>query len=486
MATGRCVNMQSKKKNILVVDDEESIREFLQIMLKRDGWTVDVKKDAETALEAVSKTSFDAIITDVALPKMSGIDFLTKIRQTHPHLPVVVITAFGSTEAAVEAMKLGATDYLTKPFQVDELKLCLAEALKKSALESENSALQTELKKKFSFDSMIGASKKMRDVFELLKRISPTKANVLILGESGTGKELVAHAIHRNSSEKPGPFVAVNCTAIPESLFESEMFGHKKGSFTGAFTDKEGLFEAAQGGTLFLDEVGEIPLTFQTKLLRAIQEKKVRPVGGTEDLPVDLRIISATNKSLEELMKNGTFREDLYYRLNVISVSLPPLRERREDVPALAEHFARKAGLSTGKPIKGISKEAMALLEKYNFPGNVRELENILERAAALESRGLIFPESLPEKVQLLQNELPATSSSSVPSGGLETEVMSGAGIDLEKKVEQLERQYIQDALSKTGGAKKKAADLLGISFRSLRYRIEKYGIDDPNPGEEE
>ncbi len=474
--------MAPDKRSVMVVDDEESIREFLQIMLKREGWKVEAFSSASAALGALTKKPFDVVITDISMPDMTGIKLLTRIRQQFRNLPVIVITAYGSTESAVEAMKLGATDYLTKPFELHELKLCLDESLKKSALERENSQLKQELQKTFSFDSIVGASRKMRDVFSLLERIAPTKANVLILGESGTGKELVAHAIHRHSSEKPGPFVAVNCTAIPETLFESEMFGHRKGAFTGAVADKEGLFQLARGGTLFIDEVGEIPLGFQAKLLRAIQEKTVRPVGGTEDETIDMRIISATNRDLEALVSKGAFREDLFYRLNVISVVLPPLRERMEDIPALADHFARKASLAMGKNIKGLSQETLDVLSRYSFPGNVRELENIVERAVALESKGMVFPESLPEKVLKGGAEpTPLPKTLDTRSTGIDS-----PGVDLEAKVEQLEKQYILDALQKTGGAKKKAATLLGISFRSLRYRIAKYGIDDPNPGEEE
>ncbi len=472
--------MLEQKKTVLVVDDEASIREFLEIMLKREGYRVLTVDSGKRALEELKKHEVQALITDIAMPKMTGIELLTQAKQMNPDLAVIVVTAFGSTESAVEAMKLGASDYLTKPFQIDELKLCLENAFKKAMLEQENKQLKSELRKTASFDNLIGTSPAMQEVFELLKRVAPTKSNILILGESGTGKELAARAIHQNSSDEPGPFVVINCGAIPEQLFESELFGHKKGSFTGAVSDKKGLFEIANGGTLFLDEVGDIPQAVQVKFLRALQEKTIRAVGGTEDIPVNTRIISATNRNLEDDVEKGKFREDLFYRLNVIQVRLPALRERRGDIPALAEHFLRKHNLATGKSIKSIGSEAMEILMSYSFPGNVRELENVIERAVALETRPTIFPESLPPKVlAATENNIPIAAASkaakSIPGG-----------FDLEKQVEALEREYILKALEQTGGVKKRAAQALGISFRSLRYRIEKYGIQDPNPDEAE
>ena len=474
---------KTAKARILVVDDEESIRELLEIMLKRETYVVDVAETADAALKQIGKNKYDVVITDIAMPGMSGIELLAKVKQASHDTAVLVITAHGSTESAVEAMKLGAADYLTKPFQIDEMKLAIENALKARALERENRQLRSELGKAFSFDNIIGNAPAMQPVFEMVKRVSATKANIMILGESGTGKELVAHALHRNSAAPSAPFVVINCAAVPESLFESELFGHKRGSFTGAVADKQGIFELADTGTLFLDEVGDILLPVQVKLLRAIQQKSFRPVGGVEDKTVDVRIICATNKNLEEMAAKGLYREDLFYRLNVIQIRMPPLRERKEDIPALAEHFLRKFNVTMGKSIKSISKEALRVLTQYDYPGNVRELENLIERAVALEAQNVVLPESLPQKL-LLQSLSSAPSAAAAPATPAPSDA---SGIfDLEKGVEDYERAHIVKALEKTQGMKKKAAALLGISFRSLRYRIEKYGIDDPNPEEKE
>lgn len=475
----------SERHSILIVDDEASIREFLEIMLKREGYAVEACASAEEALKTLSRANFSVVITDIAMPGMNGVELLHKVKQKNPDTAVIIITAHGSTESAVEAMKLGASDYLTKPFQIEEMKVSIATCLRTVALEKENRRLRSELGQSFSFANIIGSSVEMQAVFDLVKRVSQTKTNVIILGESGTGKELVAHSIHRNGADAAAPFVPVNCAAIPEPLFESELFGHKKGAFTGAVQDKIGIFEQANGGTLFLDEVGDMPLSVQVKLLRAIQQKSFRPVGGTQDTQVDLRIISATNKNLEESVKAGTFREDLYYRLNVIQIRMPALRERKQDIPLLAEHFLNRFNLAMGKSVKSISREAMDILLKYDFPGNVRELENVIERAVALETHPAILPESLPQKLFL-------SATSSIPAPSSKTAQPSTLGplqegpFDLEKGVEEFERQHILRALAQTGGAKKKAAALLGISFRSLRYRIEKYGIADPSPDENE
>lgn len=471
--------MAEKKGEILVVDDEKSILEFLEIMLTREGYKVTTVEDAKTALQKLKSQYFDLVVTDISMPGMNGIELVGQIKQHHNETSVIIITAHGSTGSAVEAMKLGASDYLTKPFQIDEMKIAIEGALKSMALEKENRQLRSELGKTFSFDNIIGNAPAMLPVFDMVKRVSQTKTNIMILGESGTGKELVAHAIHRNSAESSAPFVVINCAAVPESLFESELFGHRRGAFTGAVQDKIGIFQEADGGTLFLDEVGDIPLSVQVKLLRAIQQRSFRPVGGSEDVTVDVRIICATNKNLEIMVEKGQFREDLFYRLNVIQIRLPALRERREDIPFLAEHFLRKFTLVMGKPVKSISKEALRMLTSYNYPGNVRELENLIERAVALESQSAILPESLPQK--LLLNSVPTAQTTSSQSP-----ILENGPFDLEKGVENFERQHIIKALEQTKGMKKKAAALLGISFRSLRYRIEKYGIVDPNPEESE
>jgi two-component system response regulator PilR (NtrC family) len=493
------VEDSAEQKNILVVDDEASIREFLEIMLKREGYRVDTVTSAKNALAALAKKRYSALITDISMPEMNGIELLTKVKQAQHDLVVIIMTAHGSAESAVEAMKLGADDYLTKPFQIDEMKIAISGALKARALERENRQLRSELGKKFSLENIVGSAPVMQAVFDLIKRVSTTKTNIMILGESGTGKELVAHAIHRSGADQSAPFVVINCAAIPETLFESELFGHRKGSFTGAIQDKEGLFELAHGGTLFLDEVGDIPLSVQVKILRAIQQKNFRAVGGTEDVQVDVRIICATNKDLDKAVASGEFREDLFYRLNVLQIRMPALRERREDIPMLSEHFLSKFNLAMGKSIKGISKEAMRMLVSYNFPGNVRELENIIERALALETQSVILPESLPQKLFMVGTGAVAvapapttpaavtTAASASPVlASPSTSAASASPFDLEKGVEDFERAHILQALEKANGVKKKAAHFLGISFRSLRYRIEKYGISDPNPEENE
>ena len=438
----------------------------------------------EAALDQLKINRFPIVVTDISMPKMDGIELLNKIKLFYPETAVVIMTAHGSTESAVEAMKLGASDYLTKPFQIDEMKLVIQSALKAAALEKENRLLRSELGKSYSFDKIIGNSPAMMQVFDMIKRVSATKTNIMILGESGTGKELVAHSIHHNSAEANSPFVAVNCGAVPESLFESELFGHKKGSFTGATNEKIGIFEQAHKGTLFLDEVGDIPPLIQVKLLRAIQGKSFRPVGGAEEIQVDVRIICATHRNLEEMVKTGAFREDLFYRLNVIQIKMPALRERKEDIPLLAESFLARFNLSMGKLIKSISKEAMRTLTLYDFPGNVRELENIIERAVALEVNPSILPESLPHKLSMKDGNAPNPAIPSALASPIPENIPPG--FDLEKSVENLERAYINKALEQAHGVKKKAAGILGVSFRSLRYRIEKYGIHDPNPTEAE
>ena len=456
------------KPRILVVDDEESIREFLDIMLRKDGYDVTLAEDGERAKEILTKKSFSMVITDLQMPKMNGMELLKHIRVQYPELLVMVITAFGTTESAVEAMKMGAYDYLTKPFKLDEVRINLQNAVRAQKLETENAQLKRELKQENSFQNLVGNSQAMHRIFDLVQRVSQAPTNVLITGESGTGKEMIAKAIHYNGPLKDKAFVTVNCGAIPENLIESELFGHKKGSFTSAVVDKAGLFEAADGGSLFLDEVGELPLQTQVKLLRALQERIIRRVGATEDIKVEVRIIAATNRDLEKMVREGTFREDLFYRLNVIQIRSPALRDRKEDVPLLAQHFLKKYNEKLGRSIKGISNEAMEILLSYDFPGNVRELENIVERTVALESGTTILPESLPPLVKTAQGRKMASS--------YDIEV-GPDGLDLEKVVAQIEKELIIKAIHAAGGTKKKAAKLLKISFRSMRYRVEKYGL---------
>ncbi len=456
------------KSRVLVVDDEESIREFLEIMLRKEGYEVTCAEDGQKALETIKKKSIDLVISDLQMPNMTGIELLRNVRDQYPEMLFMMITAFGTTETAVEAMKLGAYDYITKPFKIDEVRINIANALRSKNLEVENRTLKKELSKEYSFQNLVGNSETMHRIYELIKRVSQTPTNVLVTGESGTGKEMVAKAIHFNGPLKDRPFVTVNCGAIPESLMESEMFGHKKGSFTGAIADKAGLFEVADSGTLFLDEVGELPLSIQVKLLRAIQERVIRRVGATEDSKIEVRIIAATNRDLEEMVKAGTFRQDLFYRLNVINIKTPSLRERPDDIPALATHFLKKYNDRLTKTVGGISAEAMEMLKKYDYPGNVRELENIIERTVALEGGSTILPESLPPFVN--------TPSGRKMASTHEIQV-TDEGLDLDKIMGQIEKELLIKAIHAAGGVKKKAAKLLSITFRSMRYRVEKYSL---------
>lgn len=468
------------KSRILVVDDETSIREFMEIFLKKEGYDVTLAEDGAKAKEVLAKRSFEMVISDLQMPNVTGMELLKYARDAYPETVFVMMTAFGTLENAVEAMKIGAYDYLTKPCKIDEVRLVIQNALRTRHLEVENRTLKKELVKEYSFQNVIGNSPAMHAVFDLIKRVSSTPTNVLITGESGTGKEVVAKAIHYNGPLKDRPFITVNCGAIPENLMESEMFGHKKGSFTGAIADKTGLFEAADGGSLFLDEIGELPLSIQVKLLRALQERVVRRVGATDDIKVDVRIIAATNRNLEDMVAKGTFRQDLYYRLNVINIKTPALRERREDIPLLAAHFLRKYNEKLGKGIGGISTEAMEIIQKYDYPGNVRELENLIERTVALEGGATILPESLPPIVNTPAGRKMASSN--------EIEI-GDEGIDLDKVLGQIEKELIIKGIHAAGGIKKRAAKLLHISFRSMRYRVEKYNLgvvgDDELDGDE-
>lgn len=456
------------KSRILVVDDEESIREFLEIMLKKENYEVTTAEDGLRAKEILTKKSFDMVISDMQMPNVTGLELLKFVRENYPDVVFMMITAFGTTETAVDAMKMGAYDYVTKPFKIDEVRLNIANALRSKNLETEVRVLKKELVKEYSFQNMIGNSPPMHAVFDLVRRVSQAPTNVMITGESGTGKEVVAKAIHYNGPLKDRPFVTINCGAIPENLMESEMFGHKKGSFTGAIIDKVGLFEVADGGTLFLDEVGELPVSIQVKLLRAIQERVIRRVGATEDLKIEVRIIAATNRNLEDMVAKGTFRQDLFYRLNVIGIRTPALRERLEDIAILAHHFLKKYNDKLNKNIAGISTEAMDILKNYNYPGNVRELENMIERTVALEAGSTILPESLPPIVN--------TSSGRKMASSNEIE-MGDSGLELDKVIGQIEKELLIKAIHTAGGVKKKAAKLLHISFRSMRYRIEKYNL---------
>ena len=452
---------------LLVVDDEKSMCDFLEIMLKKEGYDVTCTTNGEAALGLLEQNLYSMVLTDVKMPVVDGFQVLRKAKEVSPDTPVIMITAYGSPEGAVTAMKEGAYDYVTKPFRIEEVKLTIRKALERSALLQENIRLRQVVEERFKFWNLIGKSPKMQSVYELVEKVAQTRSNVLLTGESGTGKELVAKAIHYNSPRQAKPFVPINCGAIPENLLESELFGHIKGSFTGAVANKRGLLEIADGGTLFLDEVGELPLSLQVKILRVIQEREFKRVGGTEDIKVDVRLISATNQNLEKRVVDGAFREDLFYRLNVIQINLPPLRERKEDIPLLANHFARKYSLELKKEIQGIAPEAFHVLLTYEFPGNVRELENMIERAITLEGSQVISERSIRSYV----NERTITKSTP-PSLDIPEE-----GMDFNKVVEDLEKAFIIKALEKTGGTKKKAADILGINFRAMRYKLAKYGL---------
>jgi two-component system response regulator PilR (NtrC family) len=463
----------NEEARILVVDDEQSMREFLEIFFRREGFDVVTTGEVDSALVAIEADDFDVVISDVRMPGRSGLDLLQVVKEISPETVVIMITAFATTETAIAAMKQGAYDYVTKPFKVDELRLVVEKALEKKLLTLENRRLRTELRTQLKSRSLVGTSSAMQKVYDLIAQVAGTKTNVLIGGDSGTGKELVARAIHDQSERRGQPFVAVNCGAIPENLLESELFGHVKGAFTGAVQNKAGLFEMADGGTLFLDEVGELPPALQVKLLRVIQDKTLRRVGGTGDHRVDVRIVAATNRKLEEEISSGRFRDDLYYRLNVIQISLPPLRERMEDVPLLMQHFIEKYSSEEGKEVQSISDAAMDRILAYDFPGNVRELENMIERSVALCRDGVVGPENLPPAILAPKKE--ETLNRLPPEGG-----------SLEEMVNDFERSLLGEALERSGGVKKKAAALLGISFRSFRYRFEKLGLDDhPAVGEE-
>ncbi|HXE79682.1 MAG TPA: sigma-54 dependent transcriptional regulator [Vicinamibacterales bacterium] len=452
---------------ILVADDERSMRELLAIVLRREGHEVLVAHDGATAIAALERGSVDLLISDIKMPDMTGIDVLRAAKTLDPSLPAIMMTAFASQETAIEALRLGACDYLIKPFNVDELKVKVREKLESRRLREENLLLKRTLGTSHRFHDIIGRSEAMLDVFRLIETIARTTSTVLITGESGTGKELVARAVHYHSLRRDRSFVAVNCGALTETLLESELFGHVRGAFTGAESNKKGLIEIAEHGTIFLDEIGDMSQMMQVKLLRVLQERRFRRVGGVDEIEADIRVIAATNQDLSRMVAEGRFREDLYYRINVIPVRLPALRERREDIPLLAEHFLAKYTAQMGKSIKGISQEAMDYLQKYHWPGNIRELENVIERAVALESTPTVLPESLPEHLRAPANH--ATTAI--------TPVPLGKGFDLEQHVQEIERSYLAEALKAAGGVQVRAAELLGMSFRSFRYYAKKYNL---------
>jgi len=458
------------KDKILVADDEKSMRELLDIMLKKEGYKITLASNGEEVMKLIEKDIFDLALVDIRMPRQDGISVLKRIKTVSPETIVIMMTAYASADTAIKAMKEGAYDYITKPFKIDEIKIIIQNALEKKHLENENLLLKKVVRDRYHFENIIGQGSKMIELYDLMEKVAPTKTNILITGESGTGKELVAKAIHYNSPRKDKPFVTLNCGAIPESLIESELFGHMKGAFTDAITTKKGLFEVADEGTLFLDEISELPLMMQVKLLRVLQDREFKRVGGTEDIRVDVRIISATNKDLEEAVRAKQFREDLFYRLNVIQIKLPTLRERKEDIPSLAGHFLNRYAEELGKQISQISPDALRILIQYDYPGNVRELQNIIERAVALENSQELTPSNL-------SSYLEEQSLNLNKRKGFDLEIPN-EGIDLEKIVEDIERTLLVKALDRTKGIKKKAAELLHINFRSMRYRLEKYGLN--------
>ncbi|MFC1838805.1 sigma-54-dependent transcriptional regulator [Thermodesulfobacteriota bacterium] len=455
--------------NILVVDDDRSMREFLDILLTKEGYKVSLADSGKSGCDALMKEHFDLVVTDIRMKDVNGIDVLKKAKEINPDTMVVMISAFATADTAVEAMKEGAYDYIPKPFKVREFKNIIKDTLKSRKnkgprdQQNSNNDLFTH-----HFDYMMGESPKMRKVYDLIERVAETKSNIVISGESGTGKELTARAIHSQSPRKDKPFVVINCAGIPENLIESELFGYKKGAFTGASNDKNGLFDVAQGGTVFLDEVGELTPSIQVKLLRVIQERTFTAVGDTEEKRVDVRFISATNKNLEKEVLEKHFREDLYFRLNVIQIVMPPLRSREGDIKLLSSYFLEKYSRELGKDIRKISAYAMDLLSNYSFPGNVRELENIIERSVALETSNIVLPESL--TLSHFQRDINESRERSQPDLTLD-------GVDLNTLLSEIEKDYLFKALELSKGSKQKAAKLLGLSLPTIKYRLKKLGM---------
>jgi two-component system response regulator PilR (NtrC family) len=454
------------------------MREFLEIMLDKEGYQVATAAGGGEAINILQKKDFDLVITDIRMKETDGLQVLKKCKELHPKMVVIMISAYASTSTAVEAMKWGAYDYLPKPFKVREIKTVIRDALAAGQSQESQGKPAVDTASATHYHGIVGESPGLKKILELIPRIAAATSNVLITGESGTGKELIAKAIHRESPRKDKPFVVVNCGSVPETLMESELFGHKKGSFTGATATRSGLFQTAHRGTIFLDEMAELHPPVQVKLLRAVQEKTFKMVGGSEEISVDVRIISATNRDLEREVMDGNFREDLYYRLNVINIHMPPLRERPDEIPLLAQHFLEKYSEQMGKDIRKISSYALDLLKSYNFPGNIRELQNIIERSVALETSNIVLPDSL-----TLSSFKQSQVQSKTESVSL---TMPQEGIDLDNVLGQLEKDLLEQALERTRGAKQKAAELLGISFRSFRYRLAKYGLGGDDEAEEE
>ncbi|HSC85621.1 MAG TPA: sigma-54 dependent transcriptional regulator [Polyangiaceae bacterium] len=469
------MSVRASGSRVLVVDDEPALRQTLSILLKRAGYEPVGATGHRQALEALASSPepFPVVLTDLSMPDGSGLDVLAAAKSRSDFTQVVLITAHSTVENALEAMRGGAYDFVTKPFDAGELSALIQKAFEKYSLVAENAALRAQVASR-NAHGVIGRSAAMRDVFDLVERIAPSRTSVLISGESGTGKEKVAESIHRSSERKDGPFLVVNCGALPENLMESELFGHEKGSFTGASERTLGMFREAEGGTLFLDEIGELPLPLQVKLLRVLQERKVRPVGSTKEVPVDVRVLAATNRDIEAEVQAERFRQDLYYRINVIRLVLPPLRERREDIPFLAEAFLQRFSREQGKEVLGLTPDALRALSVYDFPGNVRELENMMERGVALAGSPRLGLGDLPPSVSGL---------AAAPGPGLLE--LPADGCRLDEVVSEVERRLVVAALERTGGVRTHAAKLLGITFRSLRYRLQKHALESGEDGDE-
>lgn len=451
-------------KRILIVDDEESFRNVLTVILRKEGYEVEGATNGEEGLNKISNAAFDHVLCDIRMPKMDGLEFLRESQKAGAEAPVIMMSAFGTVDTAIEAMKLGAYDYISKPFKPDEIILTLKKAEERERLRKENELLRRQVKKEYSFENIVSKNEKMNKLFEIIKKVAPYKSTILITGESGTGKELVARAIHYNSDRSKMFFVPVNCGAIPENLLESELFGHVKGAFTDAIRTKKGLFEEADEGTIFLDEIGELPAQLQVKLLRVLQDGEIRRVGESKSIQINVRIIAATVKDLAKEVNEGRFRDDLFYRLNVLHLSIPPLRERKEDIPLLIQHFINKHNQNLNKHVKEVDSKALELLMNYKWSGNVREVENTIERALVLTDGDRIELDNLPFEIQNFQNEVPMVS-------------MAEEEYSIKKGSRMLEMGLIRKALRKTKGNHTHAARLLEISHRALLYKIKDYGI---------
>lgn len=450
------------KPKILVVDDEASHRKMIEAVLSNEGYEIKQADDGQAAIDEVGKGFFDLILMDIRMGKVGGIEALSQIKDISPGIPIIIMTAYASVDTAVEALKAGAYDYLTKPLDIDELKILVGKALRFHQLEKENIYLKERLNDRFDFSNIIGRGAAMKSLFDTMALVAPSEATVLIFGESGTGKELIADAIHQNSSRKDQPFIKVNCAALPETLLESELFGHEKGSFTGAVSRQQGRFQLAHKSSIFLDEVAEMAPTTQAKILRVLQEREFEPLGGNQTIQVDTRVIAATNKNLEEEIKTGRFREDLYYRLNVVNLDVPPLRERREDISLLADFFLKRYAEKNKRIIKGFTPRAMDLLMRYDWPGNVRELENVVERAVILARGEMVTPAEFPDILLQLDPEIKATYVNLSPG----------------RTLKDVEKDMIIRTLEETGGNRTHAAKILGISRRTLQLKLKEYGIN--------